>query len=144
MNARGIIKDIDKNEFTHLANTEKGSSGSPIFLENSIYVIGIHKEGNKDKTENYGDFIYPAIKIIENDIREKRNKGKYINGKYIWGDDKYYIGEFKNNIPNEKGIKYYSNGNILYEGDYINGKFEGNGKYIYENANYYIGNIKMV
>ena len=80
MNAKGIIKDIDKNEFTHLANTEKGSSGSPIFLENRIKVIGIHKEGNKDKTENYGDFIYPAINIIENDIREKRNKGKYING----------------------------------------------------------------
>ena len=144
MNARGIIKDINKYEVIHLANTEKGSSGSPIFLENSIYVIGIHKEGDKDKTENYGDFIYPAINIIKDDIREKRNKGKYINGKYIWGDDKYYIGEFKNNIPNEKGIKYYSNGNILYEGDYINGKFEGNGKYIYENANYYIGNIKMV
>ena len=38
MNARGIIKEIDKYEFTHLANTEKGSSGSPIFLENSIKV----------------------------------------------------------------------------------------------------------
>jgi hypothetical protein len=61
MNAKGIIKDIDKNEFTHLANTEKGSSGSPIFLENSINVIGIHKEGNINKTENYGDFIYPVI-----------------------------------------------------------------------------------
>jgi len=78
MNARGIIKEINNNEFTHLANTEKGSSGSPIFLENSIDVIGIHKEDNKDKTENYGDFIYPAINKIKNDIREKKNKGKYI------------------------------------------------------------------
>ena len=58
MSARGIIKEIDKNEFTHLANTKKGSSGSPIFLENSIDVIGIHKEGSKDKTENYGDFLF--------------------------------------------------------------------------------------
>ena len=56
MNSRGIIKDINKYEFTHLANTEKGSSWSPVFLENCIKVIGIHKEGNKDKTENYGDF----------------------------------------------------------------------------------------
>jgi len=63
VNARGIIKEIDKYEFAHLVNTEKGSSGSPIFLENSIYVIGIHKQGNKDKTENYGDFIYPVIII---------------------------------------------------------------------------------
>jgi len=142
VNARGEIKNINKYEFTHLANTEEGSSGSPIFLENSIDVIGIHKGGNKDKTENYGDFIYPAIDIIENDIREKRNKGKYINGKYIWEDDKYYIGEFRNNIPNGKGIKYYSNGNILYEGYFINGKFEGNGKYIYDDGRYYIGQYK--
>ena len=49
VNARGIIKKINKYEFTHLANTEEGSSGSPIFLENSIDVIGIHKQGSKDK-----------------------------------------------------------------------------------------------
>ena len=144
MNARGIIKDINKYEVIHLANTEKGSSGSPIFLENSIKVIGIHKEGDKDKTENYGYFIYPAINIIKDDIREKRNNGKYINGKYFYEDDKYYIGEFKNNIPNGKGIKYYLIGNILYEGDFINGKFEGNGKYIYDDGDYLLDNIKMV
>ena len=136
VNARGIIKEINKYEFIHLVNTEKGSSGSPIFLENSSLVIGIHKQGNKEKTENYGDFIYPAINIIKNDIKIKRNNGKYIDGKYIWEDNKYYIGEFKNNMPNGKGIKYYSNGNILYEGDFINGKFEGNGKYIFEDGEY--------
>ena len=64
MNAKGIIKEINKYEFTHLANTEQGSSGSPIFLENRINIIGIHKQGNIKKTENYGDFIYPAINII--------------------------------------------------------------------------------
>ena len=140
VNARGIIKEINKYEFTHLVNTEKGSSGSPIFLENSIFVIGIHKQGNK--TENYGDFIYPVIELIRNDIYEKRNNGKYINGKYIYEDDKYYIGEYKDNIPNGKGIKYYLNGNIQYEGNFINGKFEGNGKGIWENGEYYIGEWK--
>ena len=110
--AKGRIKEINNYEFTHLASTLKGSSGSPIFLENSIDVIGIHKEGSTIKLENYGDFIYPAINIIKEDIRKKRDKGKYIDGKYIWEDNKYYIGEFKNNIPNGKGIKYYSNGNI--------------------------------
>ena len=142
VNARGIIKEINKYEFTHLVNTEKGSSGSPIFLEYYKKVIGIHKQGNVNKKENYGDFIYPAINIMENDIKKKRNNGKYINGKYIWEDDKYYIGEFKNNIPNGKGIKYYSNGNILYEGDFINGKFEGNGKYFYDDGDYFIGQYK--
>ena len=49
VNARGLIIDINKYEFTHLASTEHGSSGSPIFLENSIIVIGIHKGSNKKK-----------------------------------------------------------------------------------------------
>ena len=30
-NESGIIKDIDEYEFTHLANTKKGSSGSYYF-----------------------------------------------------------------------------------------------------------------
>ena len=54
----------------------------------------------------------------------------------------YYFGEFKNNLPNGKGIKYYSNGNILYDGNLINGKFDGNGKYIDEDGFCYIGQFK--
>ena len=118
-----------------MANTESGSSGSPIFLEYTINVIGIHKEGNKFNNENYADFIYPVINIIKEDINKKRNNGRYVNGRYIWDDGKYYEGQFKNNLPNGKGIKYYSNGNILFEGDFINGKFEGKGKYIYGDGN---------
>ena len=41
-----------------------------------------------------------------------------------------------------KGIAYYKNGNIKFEGDFINDKYEGNGKYIFENGNYYIGEFK--
>ena len=139
--SEGIIKDIIKYEFTHLANTIKGSSGAPIILKNNDNVIGIYK-GGIENIENYGIFIYPVINIIKEDIRKIRNNGKYINGKYIYGDGKYYIGEFINNIPNGKGIKYYKNGNILYDGDWVNGKPEGNGKVIYEDGIYYIGQFK--
>ena len=141
-NARGTIKNINKYEFTHLVNTLNGSSGSPVFLENSRKVIGIHKSGHKSRKENFGDFIYPAINIITEDIRKIRNNGKYINGKYIYDDGRYYIGKFNNNIPNGKGILYYSNGKIKYEGDFINGKFEGIGRYNMENGDYYIGQWK--
>ena len=57
-------------------------------------------------------------------------------------NDKFYIDEFISNFPNGKGIKYFSNGNKLYEGDFINGKFEGNRKYIYDNGDYLIGEYK--
>ena len=140
--ARGKVTNINKYEITHLANTDQGSSGSPIFLEKTVRVIGIHKGSNLEKTENYGDIIYPAIVEITNDFEKKQNNGKYEDGKFIWEDGKYYLGQFKNNLPNGKGIKYNSNGNIMYEGDFINGKYEGNGKCIFENGQYYIGQWK--
>ena len=37
---------------------------------------------------------------------------------------------------------YYANGNIMYEGDFVNDKFEGKGKYIWEDGEYYIGQFK--
>ena len=70
-NARGKILEINNdssNEFTHLAKTQKGSSGSPIFLKGNNKVIGIHKEGSTIKKENYGDFIAPIISILTFDI----------------------------------------------------------------------------
>ena len=82
-NVKGIIKEINNNEFTFLLSNLEGSSGSPIFLENDIFVIGIYKEGNIVKLENHGVFIYPIINIIKEDIRNRRDKGKYIDGKYI-------------------------------------------------------------
>ena len=137
-NVGGIIKEIDKNKFRYISNAIKSSPGSPIFLENCVNVLGIHES----QKENSANFIYPVINILKNDIRNKRNIGNYMNGKYVWEDGKYYMGQFQNNLPNGKGIKYYPNGNILYEGDFINGKFEGNGKYNYDNGNYFIGKYK--
>ena len=42
------------------------------------------------------------------------------NGKYIFENGEYYIGQYKNGLRNGKGTMYYSNGNIKYEGDWIN------------------------
>ena len=102
-NARGKITQINQYGFAHLANTIEGSSGSPIFLENKIRVIGIHKGSDRKGTRNYADFIYPAINVVKNDLSTKRNNGKYVNGKYIWEDGKYYLGQCKNGLPHGKG-----------------------------------------
>ena len=45
----GIIEKIIDMEFYHDINTEKGSSGSPIILLNTLKVIGIHKQAVKEK-----------------------------------------------------------------------------------------------
>ena len=70
----GKINEINENEFTHLASTEYGSSGSPVFLKESLKVIGIHKSGDKNKKENYGDFIGPIFKYFKNFPKDGYNK----------------------------------------------------------------------
>ena len=138
---KGKIKDINNKEFSYYSN-KAIQPGYPILLDELFLMIGITKESNKDKKENYGQIIFPLIDIIKEIMIKNRNIGKYENGKYIWEDGSYYEGELKNNLPNGKGIKYYTNGNILYEGDFINGKFEGKGKYINRKQEYYIGEFK--
>ena len=54
----------------------------------------------------------------------------------------YYIGQIKNGLRNGNGKIYYANGNIQFEGYFINDKPEGIGKYIYKNGNYFIGQFK--
>ena len=54
----------------------------------------------------------------------------------------YYIGQWKKDLKNGKGTLYYPNGNIQYEGDWVNNKKEGNGKYILEDGEYYKGEWK--
>ena len=138
----GNIIGITDIEITHNSSTKSGSSGSPIFLENSIKVIGIHKQGSLNKEENYGNFIYPIIKelqknIINNNINNNIKKEEY--SKYNYNDGKYYIGPVLNGLPNGKGKIYYKNNKLYYEGDLKNGIKEGNGKIFFENGNYYEG-----
>jgi len=46
----------------------------------------------------------------------------------------YYVGEFKDGVPNGKGIYRWKNGDI-YEGDWLKGKMEGQGSKTYKVAN---------
>ena len=67
----GKIKPLKDNfEFTHLAFTEKGSSGSPIFLKHNSKVIGINKIGNT--SQNYGFLL--DLYLINSDIILKTKK----------------------------------------------------------------------
>ena len=45
-------------------------------------------------------------------------------------------------VKDGKGKEYYSNGNIKYDGEFINDKREGKGKFIWEDGEYYIGEWK--
>ena len=68
-------------------------------MENSTQVIGIHKQGNITKSENYGNFIYAIIKSLKNykTNKIKENVSKNISqneviGKYNYSNGTYYYG----------------------------------------------------
>ena len=93
----------------------------------------IYKGLNKGKGMLY--YLNNQIKY-EGDFVNDKFGGKV---KYIFKDENYYIGQFKNRLKRGKGILYDKYGNIKYEIDFIVGKYEGKGKYIYENGDYYKG-----
>ena len=70
--ARGIINYIKNYELIHSTTTEPGSSGSPLFLKDSIKVIGIHKQSNITRPENYADLISPIYNILQKDYNLKK------------------------------------------------------------------------
>ena len=111
--SEGKIKDINNYELIYDASTQPGSSGSPILLKDTTEIIGIHKKGVNYKKENHGTLIYSFIQILN------YKKKIYENGEY-------YIGEMLNGLRHGKGILYYKNGTIKYDGNFINGKREEN------------------
>ena len=140
--SEGYIIRIKNYELTYNASTDSGSSGSPIFLDNMTEVIGIHKQGNTQNPENYGNFLFPIIESIKltNNIGYNKKEDYIINNKkFIYENGEYYIGEWLNGLRHGKGTLYYKNGNIKYKGDFIKDKFEGEGQYNFENGEYYIG-----
>ena len=44
--------------------------------------------------------------MYEGDFINGKREG---NGEFNWVNGEYYIGQFKNDLPNEKGALYYSN-----------------------------------
>ena len=58
-------------------------------------------------------------------IFETNIKGKIFNA---YSDQLIFEGEFLNGKKNGKGKEYYDNGNLQFEGEYLNGKRNGKGK----------------
>ena len=61
--------------------------------------------------------------MLEGDFINGKAEG---NGKYIWENGEYYIGENKNGLKNGKGTLYYANGKIKQKGNWIDDEFVGN------------------
>ena len=73
---KGEITEINEYEYelAYLVNTDKGSSGSPIFIINDNKILRIHKQGDKPKKLNYGLFIWPIVYFLESDLQYVKMK----------------------------------------------------------------------
>ena len=84
--SKGTISFVNAYEFTHLATTDFGSSGSPIFLKGTKKVIGIHSSGVPDTTNprNFGNFIGPIYRYFNpsNEIDEFGNNDVFLRTIY--------------------------------------------------------------
>ena len=89
--------------------------------------------------ENIEKILRYINKFYINNYSEKKYEGFL---KLIINNGNCFIVQFKNNLLNGKGIIYNKNGNIIYEGDFVNGKREGDGKFITKKGDYYIGQFK--
>ena len=104
--SKGYILRTNYYELAHSASTEQGSSGSPIFLENTSEVIAIHKQGHLLKQENYGNFIYPIIESLKvnneyNQIENYSLRKKEFNI-YIYDNSLITYSQFTSNGKNNK------------------------------------------
>ena len=99
--------------FFHEASTKFGSSGSPIVLKGEEKIIGIHRGSVQGKKKNAGILI-----------------GAVVNA----------VNEYK---KNGYGIEYYENGDLKYEGNFLDDEYDGkNGKFIDEKKQTYLGTFK--
>ena len=151
-------------EFPSEVITPNIGKNSSLKHENKKYNNGdtyIGTINNNNKKEGYGTYttkngyIYKAIwkddKIIDYAIHIDP-KGNYIKGTIINGEinngemlfkNKFkYIGDFLNNLPNNKGIIYNFSEKFIYEGDFVEGTMEGKGIIKYMDGTWYEGGFK--
>ena len=144
-NLKEKSKESNKEDILYLCSTSKGSSGGPILNFNSYKVIGVHKGSEGDEGSlKIGTLMNYIIKEFENtDInKSKLNLKEKEKGAKIkpLSNNEFYVGNFKKG----KIAIYYSDGKLKYEGDILDGKYEGKGTYYYndEGQNRYEGEWK--
>ena len=155
----GNISGINKYsfQFIHSIDTQSGSSGGPIFEKDSIYILGIHKQGSEVIKQNYASFIYPIIDSLNNnndyiemkyyDLEDSIYEGEFKNnlregyGKLIYKNGCYYKGQWHNDKKQGFGVEYLENDKIFYQGEFIDDVYNGYGGIQLKNGNYYIGSF---
>lgn len=101
-------------------------------------------EGFYDRTYyTSGKFYYPnndkfSRKSYEGEFIGRKNT-RHGKGELIWNDGGKYVGEFKKGYFDGYGTRYYSDGDIFYQGNWKGGRYHGKGKLKYKDGYYFEG-----
>jgi antitoxin component YwqK of YwqJK toxin-antitoxin module len=131
------IKDTEIIIFDgNYLNGKRNGKGKEYYTNGNIKFDGEYLNGKKIKGKGFD--VYGNINLIFNDgkIVEKYDNGKlkfvgdYCNCKRWNGNIYNYLGNKEFTIKYGKGIfkEYYTNGNLEFEGEFINGLRNGKGK----------------
>ena len=101
-------------------NNEKEGFGSYV-KKNGFIFKGLWRD---DQIGDYSLFIDPNGNYFKGNLIDGAANGE---GELMIKEKFKYIGNFNNNIPNEKGKLFNFIDNSIYEGEIVNGKKEGKG-----------------
>ena len=159
----GLVKftngDMFKGEFK---GGKRNGFGQYRYKERHIFE-GMYKD---DKCEGHGKQLYSDGETFDghykNNVRHGQGKYMYINGDVFEGKNiecknvfsyfcSFYetksiyrnrpndrVGNYENDVKSGLGKYTYANGTV-YEGEFLNGDFEGTGKCLYADGDKYIG-----
>jgi hypothetical protein len=86
--------------------------------------------------ESETDVLAGADWRYDGAFNERGQNGK---GSFTFGDGSVYTGVFLNGLANGKGKYVGFDGNTIYEGDFKDGRFDGQGVYFYPDGRFYEG-----
>ena len=134
----GFGKEINRNTSIKLGNfyNNNFNGWNKYINSEGIFYIGLFK--NNELNGKGIKYDYEKKNLYEGDFLNGLEDG---NGIEINNENKYE-GEFKKGEKSGKGKLIFKTGDI-YEGNFLNNKFNGEGHYIWKkNGNEYIGNYK--
>ena len=134
-NNNNILINIVK-ELENITNCLNNNAQLNLIIQQISNIIILINKVIKDNNNN--------IKLITKDNHNLQNiiiNNNYIKDTKIYDNGKY-MGQFKNNLRDGKGIDYFNNGD-RYEGDFKEEKREGKGIMYYKNGDRYEGDWRL-
>ncbi|MDF2650597.1 MAG: hypothetical protein K0Q73_6402 [Paenibacillus sp.] len=125
-------KVIWNDELRKVYIIDPSSEGKLYYSNGTLMYEGQLHDGKmhgKGKLYREDASLWYDAEFLDNEIE---GEGKFIQKGFVEGNDMtdyYYVGEMKGGIPDGQGAGYNPSGEMIYEGSFKNGKYDGPGRF---------------